>query len=186
MSVALLNALLTRRSLKPKHLTAPAPTREELTLAARAALRAPVHGDVFPCRFVLVPEDKRSRLADLFRAASAAQGADAEKQDRAASKAHKGPQIVAFVVNTAGESDAATRESLISAGAALEQFLLALKAQGFAAITLSGSVLKDENLQAAFCKDPTEKLVAWITIGTPAEGVAFEPEAGTAPLSVWD
>ena len=64
-------------------------------------------------------------------------------------------------------------------------FLLALKVQGFGAITISGSILESQILQAAFCKDRSEKLVAWITIGTPAEGVAFEPEARNAPISVW-
>ena len=44
MANALLNALLTRRSLKPKYLTLPFPTKDQIETAARAALRAPVHG----------------------------------------------------------------------------------------------------------------------------------------------
>lgn len=183
MANNVLNALLTRRSLKPKYLTLPFPTKDQIETAARAALRAPVHGDDFPCRFVVIPDIKRDKLAELFRSAAAMQGADQEKQERTASKAFKGPLLVAFVVNVSANGN--TTESLISAGAALEQFLLALKVQGFGAITLSGSVLESPVLQAAFCKAPTEKLVAWITIGTPAEGVTFAPETGEAPLSVW-
>ena len=183
MANELLNALLTRRSLKPKYLTLPFPTKDQIETAARAALRAPVHGDDFPCRFVVIPEIKRDKLAELFRGAAAMQGSDEEKQERAASKAFKGPLLVAFVVNLSANGNAT--ESLISAGAALEQFLLALKVQGFGAITLSGSILESPILQAAFCKDRSEKLVAWITIGTPAEGVTFEPEARNAPISVW-
>lgn len=183
MANDVLNALLTRRSLKPKYLTLPFPTKDQIETAARAALRAPVHGNDFPCRFVIIPDIKRDTLAELFRSAAAMQGADQEKQERAASKAFKGPLLVAFVVNVSANGN--TTESLISAGAALEQFLLALKVQGFGAITLSGSVLESPVLQAAFCKTPSEKLVAWITIGTPAEGVAFAPETGEAPLSVW-
>lgn len=183
MANDVLNALLTRRSLKPKYLTLPFPTKDQIETAARAALRAPVHGDDFPCRFVVIPDIKRDKLAELFRSAAAMQGADQEKQERAASKAFKGPLLVAFLVNVSANGN--TTESLISAGAALEQFLLALKVQGFGAITLSGSVLESSVLQAAFCKAPSEKLVAWITIGTPAEGVTFAPETGEAPLSVW-
>lgn len=184
MNPDLLTALLSRRSLKPKLLSAPAPDINELQVCARAALRAPVHGEAFPCRFVLIPEDKRARLSELFRSAAAQQGADADKQERAASKAFKGPQIVAFVICFSAHAD--ERETLISAGAALNQFLLALKAHGYGAITLSGSVLDNAQLQAAFCKGASEKLAAWITIGTPAQGVTFEPETRQGPLSLWN
>ena len=40
MANELLNALLTRRSLKPKYLTLPFPTKDQIETAARAALRA--------------------------------------------------------------------------------------------------------------------------------------------------
>lgn len=183
MNTDLIQSLLTRRSVKPKHLTSPAPGIEQLRLASRCALRAPVHGAVFPCRFVVIPEERRAELAELFRAAAARQGADEQKQQRAATKALKGPQILAFIVRTPSEADA--RESLISAGAALEQFLLALQAQGFAAITLSGSVLNDQALQKAFCQSSEESLLAWITVGTPEAGLELQVQDGEGPFSVW-
>ena len=71
MANDVLNALLTRRSLKPKYLTLPFPTKDQIETAARAALRAPVHGDDFPCRFVVIPDIKRDKLAELFRSAAA-------------------------------------------------------------------------------------------------------------------
>ena len=156
MANDVLNALLTRRSLKPKYLTLPFPTKDQIETAARAALRAPVHGDDFPCRFVVIPDIKRDKLAELFRSAAAMQGADQEKQERAASKAFKGPLLVAFVVNVSANGN--TTESLISAGAALEQFLLALKVQGLGAITLSGS-RRRRNLCSRNRGSPSERLV---------------------------
>lgn len=184
MDQNLIHALLTRRSLKPKYLTLPAPSAEELTLCARTALRAPVHGVGFPCRFVLVPEEKRDRLAGLLKQAAVDAGLDETAQAKAKSKARKGPQIVAFVVNdTVGVN---RTESLLTAGAALEQFLLALKSLGYGAITLSGSVLANETVQAAFCKAPGEKLLGWLTVGTPVEGVSYEEETGEAPFGVWE
>ena len=71
MANDVLNALLTRRSLKPKYLTLPFPTKDQIETAARAALRAPVHGNDFPCRFVIIPDIKRDKLAELFRSAAA-------------------------------------------------------------------------------------------------------------------
>lgn len=179
-----LTALLTRRSFKPKLLNAPAPDIEKLELCARAALRAPVHGETFPCRFVLIPENKRDHLSELFRLAAERQGADAEKQHKAASKAFKGPQIVAFIVCFSENGN--KQETLISAGAALQQFLLALKALGYGAITLSGSILEDEQVQEAFRRDASERVFAWITIGSPADQSENKPENGQPPFSVWE
>lgn len=179
----LLTALLTRRSFKPKLLGAPAPGIEQLELCARAALRAPVHGKAFPCRFVLIPEEQREHLSELFRSAAERQGADEEKQHKAASKAFKGPQIVAFVVCFSENGN--KQETLISAGAALQQFLLALKALGYGAITLSGSILDDEQVQEAFRTNASESVLAWITIGSPADQSESEPETGQPPFSIW-
>ena len=78
-------------------------------------------------------------------------------------------------------------EQLITAGAALEQFLLALKAQGFASIVLSGSALKAPEVQAAFIQSPSEQVLAWITCGTAKEDAPqAEKETRGGPLSVWN
>lgn len=90
MSNELLNALLTRRSLKPKYLTLPFPTKDQIETAARAALRAPVHGDDFPCRFVVIPDIKRDKLAELFRGAAAMQGSDEENRNAPPAKPSRG------------------------------------------------------------------------------------------------
>ncbi len=178
-----LSALLTRRSIKPKHLCAPAPDEAALKLAARAARRAPVNSEHIPCRFVVVPEVRRAHLAELFEAAARNAGADEERCAKTKSKALKGPMIIGFVVDLDPEKGD-VNETLISSGAALEQFLLTLDAQGFGGIMLSGSVLKDEALQKAFCS-PTEKLVGWLTVGTPDETVQKIEEAREGALSVW-
>lgn len=147
----LMDTLLSRRSLKPKYLTTPTPTLEVLAHAARAALRAPDHDSLTPYRFVAIREEDREKLADLFEAAARQKTTDEEKLAKARSKAKKGPQLVAFIFSPKKEQDDVSEtEQLITAGAALEQFLLALKAQGFAAIVLSGSALNAPEVQAAF------------------------------------
>lgn len=85
----LMDALLSRRSLKPKYLTTPTPTLEVLTHAARAALRAPDHDSLTPYRFVVIREEDREKLADLFEAAARQKTTDEEKLAKARSKAKK-------------------------------------------------------------------------------------------------
>lgn len=180
-----LDLILTRRSVKPKHMLAPAPDETELAAAAQCAMRAPNHGEALPCRFVAVEEKDREALARLFAAAARRQGGDEERIAKAASKAKKGPAIVAFIAGR-DENPTVSREMTLSAGAALENFLLALHAMGYGGIVLSGSVLEDEELQRAFVTDSNrEVLCAWITVGTPDDTVEFAPEDRKAPLSRW-
>src|SRR3990170_1511429 len=61
-----LKQLLTRHSVGPKHLVLPAPTEEQVWLAIGAALRAPDHQKLLPFRFVVIPDDSRPLLGELF------------------------------------------------------------------------------------------------------------------------
>lgn len=180
-------ALLAQRtSLKPKYLTTPAPSMQTLEHIAQAAMRVPDHNHLVPYRYVVIDENAREALGACFEDAARRQGADDEKAARARSKAKKGPMLIAFVARTPEEPEVSREEMLLTAGASLGQFMQALALEGFGGIVLSGSVLEDEALQKAFCSSPCEKVLAWITVGTPAQD-APTPEAETRrpPLSVW-
>ncbi len=180
-----LDALLTRRSIKPKRLEAPAPGLDVLARCAQSALRAPNCGNLAVCRFLLIKEQAREQLSGLFREAALRRGADAEKADRHAGKAKKGPMLVGFVTRRFDGADASAEEQLITAGAALENFLLALGSCGFGAIVLSESCRDDPQFKAALGIREDEALSGWITIGTPAAGTQHEPEDRPAPLAAW-
>ena len=181
-----LEALLTRRSYKPKYLIDPAPSREALEFAVRAALRAPDHGRLIPYRFVCITEQQRSILSDLFATAAERQGATAERVARIRDKAFKGPALIAFVFIDDPATAIPSYEKMLTAGAALDQFMLALQAQGYGGIILSGSILEDQTLQNAFCNSPNEKLLAWVTVGTPStDAPALKDENIPVPLCGW-
>ena len=186
MNSDLFRAVASRRSAKPKYLTTPAPSPEDLASAARAALRAPDHDALTPYRFVFIPEAKRPRLGDLFAAAAGRHTVNEEKIAKARSKALKGPAIVALVFSPRTTVDVSLTEQLLTTGAALDQFLLALKALGYGGIVLSGSMLEDPDVQAAFTQTANEKVLAWITCGTlKPEAPQAEEETRKGPLSVW-
>ncbi len=179
--------LLARRtSLKPKYLTTPAPSMQTLEHIAQAAMRVPDHNRLVPYRYVVIDEAAREVLGQRFEEAARRLGADDEKAARARSKAKKGPMLIAFISRTPEDPEVSREEMLLTAGASLGQFMQALALEGFGGIVLSGSVLEDEALQKAFCTAPCEKVLAWITVGTPAQD-APTPEAETRrpPLSVW-
>lgn len=182
---ALLTSLLQRRSLKPKFLQHPSPSEAELKLACQAALRAPDHGRLVPYRFIQIPENERSTLAQVYADAASNLGYPEEKIDKARSKALKGPGLLAFCVDCSDKRVPAY-EKLLTAGAALDQFLLALQAQGYGAIVLSGGVMESNIVQSAFELGDGWKMLCTITVGTPVENPPTQnADSEDLPLLHW-
>lgn len=164
--------IFSRVSTGPKHQQAPAPDERTLELAARAAQAAPCHADKagdgspaepFPVRFALI--ESRERLADLFEAALPPD-ADEAARAKARGKALKGPGCIAVIGRRPKEGSAQrlAAERLMTAGAALMNFLNVLHAAGFAAKTVSAKDFADP----ARLYDPAEEtLLAFILCGTP-------------------
>lgn len=154
--------LIARRSVGPKHLTAPGPDSKTLELAAAAARTAPCHSTDFPVRFAVI--ENRERLAELF-CANLAADADEEARAKARGKAMKAPmQIAVFVRRSGADDERARLERFTTAGAALMNFLHVLEGAGFAAKTVSGRCFKDPQ---DLYNPETEYLLAFLMCGTP-------------------
>src|SRR5204862_7669883 len=72
-----LSLLETRRSGKPRDLTTPGPSEDELRRILDIAVRTPDHGKLSPWRFVVVGPRQRQALADLLPRALPEHDADA-------------------------------------------------------------------------------------------------------------
>jgi nitroreductase len=158
--------LLTRHSVGPKHLVPPAPTEEQVCLAVAAALRAPDHQKLLPFRFVLIPDEARSLLRELFADSARGSGKTDDEIAIERDRAMLGPLLLAFVVRI--ESDhprVPPHEQWLAAGGALANFLTALHMMGYGAKVLSGRKAADPAICNAFC-GPGETLVGWIAAGT--------------------
>ncbi len=174
--------LLTRHSVGPKHLVPPAPTEEQVWLAVGAALRAPDHQKLLPFRFVLIPDDSRPLLGELFADLARRSGkSDAEigvERDRAM----RGPLLLAFVARIENDHPRVPpHEQWLAAGGALANFMTALHVMGFGAKMLSGRKAADPVIRDAFC-EPGETLVGWIAAGTAAK--APHPRDSNCPEAV--
>ena len=158
--------LLTRHSVGPKHLILPAPTEEQVWLAIGSALRAPDHQKLIPFRFVLIPDDARPLLGELFADFARRDGKPDEEIAVERDRAMRGPLLLAFVARI--ETDhprIPPHEQWLAAGGALSNFLTALHVMGFGAKVLSGRKAADPVICSAFC-EPGETLVGWIAAGT--------------------
>src|SRR6187402_1285224 len=71
--------LATRRSGKPREMTAPGPTPQQLDRILDAAIRVPDHGKLAPWRFVVIRDGQREAFAALLDRAYRAERPDPGK-----------------------------------------------------------------------------------------------------------
>jgi len=183
---ALLHLLGQRFSTGPKYLAAPGPTIEAWTRAARLAERAPDHGALRPFRFVIVGDDQRPALSELFAQGALERGQPPDDVEKARARAFNGPGLAALVARIRPEvPDVPVHEQWMCVGAGLMNFLNALHVMGFAAKSLSGLSVSDEAIKAAFC-DADESLACWIVAGRPRQPAhPRQPEPVAPFLETW-
>ncbi len=158
--------LLTRHSVGPKYLVPPAPTEEQVWVAVSSALRAPDHQKLLPFRFVLIADDVRPLLAELFADFARRNGKSDAEIVVERNRAMLGPALLAFVARIENDHPRVPpHEQWLAAGGALSNFLTALHIMGFGAKMLSGRKAADPVIRAAFC-ERGEILVGWIAAGT--------------------
>ena len=180
--VDVLGYLGQRYSVGPKHLARPAPSADELRVAAGLALRAPDHGELHPFRFVRITDSGRDRLAALFAADAQHRGHAPAQVERARERAYNGPALLAVVARVQdGMDDIPAHEQWITVGAAVMNFLNALHLMGYGAKVMSGASVRSPQIAAGLCL-PGEQLAAWILAGTPTR--ASHPKGGEPPGAV--
>ncbi|WP_310384123.1 nitroreductase [Roseateles sp.] len=182
-----LQALLSRYSVGPKHLTEPGPSLADLHLMVEAALRAPDHAELLPFRFKLVRAEARTRMAELFAAAGRAAGKDEAGAAIDAERALRAPVTVAVLARIdLGHPLVPAHEQWACVGGALTNFLNAAHLLGYGGKMLSGAKVRDAAVMAAFC-GPGETLLGWIALGTPLRRAAGPSRKGGVEqaLSEW-
>ncbi len=136
-----LTLITSRQNILPKRLAPPGPSDTQVDDMFRAAAAAPDHGMVMPWRFVLVPQDKRAALADVFAQALLERDATAtpEQIEMAREKAFRAPFLVMAIARLGPcDPDIHPLERMVSVGAAIQNFLLCAHSLGFGSSLTSG------------------------------------------------
>ena len=159
----------SRQTILPKRLIAPGPAPEQLAMILNAAATAPDHGQLLPWRFVLVPQDARFRLADVFGAALIARDALATPVQigQAREKAYRSPLLLLVVVDRrCGDAAIDLSERIVSAGCAVQNMLLMATALGFGSALTSGQALQFEGLRTLFGLAEGDRALCFVSVGT--------------------
>ena len=160
-----LDALLNRTS-SPR-LGGSEPPADALNNIFKAALRAPDHALLRPWRFLLVRGDARLRLGELF--------AGAEKQDdpeiaealleKTRAKPLRAPLIVVVIARVLAHPKVPEVEQLLSAGAAVENMMLAAFAQGVGAMWRTGGMAYHPFVHKGLGLLDNEQIVGFLYLG---------------------
>ncbi|PTQ88427.1 nitroreductase family protein [Agitococcus lubricus] len=162
-----LTALMTRSSQGA--LTEPAPANSVLQQAFQAALRAPDHRLLRPWRFLVIEAKAREQLGEYFLQAGLAENpalSDVEQQ-RLLKMPLRAPMIVVAITSFKQDDKVPPVEQTLSTGAAVQNFLLAIHAQGFASMWRTGWVTEHKIIKNALSVTEHEQIAGFIYLGTP-------------------
>lgn len=169
-SKPLINWINSRRSMG--NLDTPAPTRTQIEAAIECAATAPDHKKLRPWRFIVTEGDARHELGRaLVDAAQAKAVQEGEAlSEKTIKKTHtmplRAPVIITVVTQMQEHKKVPPFEQMLSAGAAVQNLILALKAQGFSTVWRTGLLCNEPAVKAYFGVGPDDYVTAFVYTGT--------------------
>lgn len=159
-------------------LTDPAPTLEQLNTALTMAKFAPDHRHLHPTRFVIVQSEQRYHLVDiLVHSVRKSEREITQSQiDKIQQQILRAPMIVLAFTRIQQHEKVPAFEQLLSTGAAMQNVLLSLQAQGFSTMWRTGEWVNSTTLKQHFGLTTDDYLSAILYIGTTTRTLSPRPE----------
>ena len=160
----------SRRSMG--NLDLPAPTHAQIETAIECAATAPDHKKLRPWRFIVTQGDARHELGNALVAAAKAkavqEGETLSEKDIAKTQAMplRAPVIITVVTKIQAHKKVPPFEQMLSAGAAVQNLILALKAQGFSTVWRTGLLCNEAAVKLYFDVGPDDYVTAFVYTGT--------------------
>ena len=160
----------SRRSVG--NLDAPAPTHEQIRAAVGCAATAPDHKKLRPWRFIVTEGEARHELGQaLVKAAQDKATLDGETLSektlhKTANLPLRAPVIITVVTHMQDHKKVPAFEQMLSAGSAVQNLILALKAQGFSTVWRTGLLCNEPAVKAYFGVSAEDYVTAFVYTGT--------------------
>jgi nitroreductase len=178
-----------RRTVLPKRLVLPGPDSIQLQALLAAASTGPDHDLLSPWRLVLIPDEHRQSLGQIFAEALRERETNIsmERMSLCQEKAQRAPMLLLLIVDfEKGDQKIDLMERLISAGCALQNMLLLATAMGYGSALTSGKALRSKALREGFGLKEGEQAVCFLSIGTEIAQAPEKPRKKTLEFfSVW-
>lgn len=183
----LISWINSRRSVS--NLTEPAPSHENIRAAIGCAATAPDHKQLKPWRFIVTEGDARHAFGRaLLAAAEATADRDGEtlsekEQQKTANLPLRAPVIITVVTKMEAHKKVPPFEQMLSAGAAVQNLILALKAQGFSSIWRTGLLCNEPAVKEYFEVGVDDYVVGFIYIGSSPRDKSARKPVDIEPLT---
>jgi len=166
----------------------PGPDQAALDTIFRSAVRAPDHGRLRPWRFVVIPEDRRTRFGEVMADSMHRRepAASTEMLQRERDKALRAPVIVVVAAHVQRDHKIPAVEQTAAVAAAAQTIMLAANALGFGAMWKTGAPAYDPQVKQALGLPADDEIMGFVYLGTQQGGgiEAPRPAAGDF-VSVW-
>lgn len=151
-----------------RELSLPHPSPEEMTVAYKAALRAPDHAWLRPSSFIEVKEDGLSKLSNIFEQ-YAISNPDIPETTAIKYKdaPYRAPMIIILVNTFKQHPKVPAIEQKLSTAAAAQNIMLALNAMGYGAIWRTGKLAFNRYVSNKLGLEETEEILGYLYVGTP-------------------
>ena len=185
-SEELIGWINSRRSMG--NLDTPAPTRDQIESAIGCAATAPDHKKLRPWRFIVTQGEARHELGNALVAAAKEKALkDGEElSEKTIKKTHtmplRAPVIITVVTQMQEHKKVPPFEQMLSAGAAVQNLILALKAQGFSTVWRTGLLCNEPAVKAYFDVGPDDYVTAFVYTGRSPKDEAKRKPIDIEPL----
>ena len=166
----LINWIKSRRSIG--NLSIPAPTESQIKAAIDCAITAPDHKKLRPWRFIVTQGNARHDLGRAFLAAAEAQAVQEGEalSEKSRQKTYnmplRAPVIITVVTQMQVHKKVPPFEQMLSAGAAVQNLILALQAQGFSTVWRTGLLANEPAVKAYFGVGADDYVTAFVYTGS--------------------
>jgi nitroreductase len=163
--------LRTRRSVKPRDMSGPSPSAEEIDTILTIGARVPDHGKVVPWRFIVFEGDARARAGDVIARVYARKNPSAPQEEIEIEKRQlmEAPLVIGVVSCIKQHPKVPSWEQVLSAGASAMNIVNAATALGYGVNWLTGWFAYDRDILDGLGLKPDERFAGFIHIGTPTK-----------------
>ncbi|MBE0441255.1 nitroreductase family protein [Psychrobacter sp. FME13] len=176
----------SRRSMG--NLDAPAPTYAQVKTAIECATTAPDHKKLQPWRFVVTQGDARHELGRVLARAAQEKAIQegevlSEKDiEKTVNIPLRAPMIITVVTKMQAHQKVPPFEQILSTGAAVQNLILALKAQGYSTVWRTGLLCNEPAVKAYFDVGSNDYVTAFVYTGTSPADEATRKATDIEPL----
>ena len=179
--------LAARRSVNPKFLAGPGPSRAEIETLLTIASRVPDHGKLAPWRFLVIEGAARGRLGEAALAIHLAQTPGLDEASRQADLARftLAPLVIGVVSRAREHGKIPVWEQQLSAGAACMALTVAAKALGFSSAWLTEWPAYSAPFRTALGLADDERIAGFVHIGRATITPDDRPRPALADIVTW-